>query len=97
MVKLCADLFAVPPADLLTRKRDGGMTEARFALYKALHMRGLSYSAIGRYLRRHHTSVMHGVRIADKLMGDQLAYAERVQRVAAWQPKKLITGETKNV
>ena len=96
-MKLCADLFAVPPADLLSRKRDGGMTEARFALYKALHLRGLSYSAIGAFLRRHHTSVMHGVRIANKLMRDQPAYAERVQRVAAWQPKKLTTGETTNV
>ena len=92
LIKACADLFGVPPADLISAKRVGATTEAPFALYKALHMRGMGYSAIGRFLGRNHASVLHGVRVAEELMRDHPAYALRVRFVAAWQPERVSVG-----
>lgn len=64
----CCELTGVHPRDLAGRYRFAFISEARFALYKALHLRGWSYSKIGRELDRDRTSVRNGVDRANYMM-----------------------------
>ena len=86
IVKLCADLFEISPADLLSRKRRQQIVHARMALYAALRKRGWSYPRIGRFCGRDHSTVMYGVAAAEELMRRYPAYAEKVEKVFSWQP-----------
>lgn len=87
ITNLCAELFDVPVEDLISAKRQRRISEARFALYAALRLRGWSYPRIGNFVGRHHTSILHGIRKADYLMDRYPVYAERVEKMSVWQPK----------
>lgn len=87
IIKLCADLFGLPPKDLMSNKRNRQVVEARFALYAALRRRGWSYPRIGKFLRRDHTAIMYGVCRAEYIMEHRPAYAHSVERIATWQPE----------
>lgn len=78
----CCDLTGVHPRDLASRARFAFISEARFVLYKALHLRGWSYSKIGRELGRDRTSVREGVKRADYMMGRDSVFTRRVQELA---------------
>jgi chromosomal replication initiation ATPase DnaA len=90
----CALMFIVPTSRLKGHARGDGAREARFALYRALHTRGHSYSAIGAMLGRHYTTVMYGVREADAMVAACPDYAAKVAALVAWQPSYIISKET---
>jgi hypothetical protein len=47
------------PRDVLSDRRDADLVNARREIARLLRARGLSWSAIGRLLGRHHRSVMN--------------------------------------
>lgn len=90
----CARLFDVHPRDLLGHYRFGFLMPARFALYKALHMRGLSGTQIGRMTNRDRTTAESGIERANYMMERDPAFAEKVEHLATvsigpkhWKPK----------
>jgi chromosomal replication initiator protein len=69
----------VEPEELLGVSRLGMLIPARFALYMALHQRGWSYAAIGRFVGgRDHTTVIHGVARAQYKMERDWRYKAKV-------------------
>ncbi|MDI3491995.1 MAG: Bacterial dnaA protein helix-turn-helix [Thauera sp.] len=93
IILACARAFNVPTSRLKGFARDGGAREARFALYSALHQRGHSYSSIGLMLDRHHSTVLHGVREANKLAAQCPDFAAKVAELVALRPKHVYTEE----
>jgi chromosomal replication initiation ATPase DnaA len=89
LVDKCAEIFMIPSELILGRKHRKYISPARFALYKALRMRGWTYPQIGEFLGRDHATVIYGVRRAEYMMGRDPRYAEKVEAIAAWRPKPL--------
>lgn len=90
IINKCAELFDIHPRDLVSNARFGFLMPARFALYKALHMRGWAYSRIGKCLDgRDHTTIIHGVDRATYMMERDPAYAQKVQILAELKPEAI--------
>lgn len=87
IINYCAELFDVPAADIMSRRRIKPIAQARFALYAALRQRGWSYPRIGMFIGRDHATVLHGVRKAEWLMERHRSYEEKVEALATWKPK----------
>lgn len=83
IINKCAELFDVHPRDLVSDARFGFLMPARFALYKALHLRGWAYARIGRWLGgRDHTTIIHGVNRATYMMERDPDYEQKVIQLA---------------
>lgn len=86
-VELVASYFAVGVSDLLGTRRNREIAEARMWLYLLLfeHYR-MSYSEIGRALKRDHGAVIHGVKAAKERIAmdkrDRETWALICERVA---------------
>jgi chromosomal replication initiator protein len=78
-----AETFNVHPRDLASHYKFDFLMRPRFALYKALRLRGWSYPQIGRALKRDHTTIIYGVSRADYYMERDAEYAEKIHRLAA--------------
>jgi chromosomal replication initiation ATPase DnaA len=68
--RVVADAFGIDPQDM--RKADKGRTvsRARFVAYRLMQSElRMSLPQIGLYYRRHHTSVLHGIRVVERLIG----------------------------
>lgn len=50
----------IPVSDIMGRKKTAAIIEARFRCYAEANDAGFSYSAIGRAMKRDHTTVMAG-------------------------------------
>lgn len=87
IINLCARIFNQPTNAITGMARADGAREARFALYAALRLRGWSNPRIGKFVGRHHATIIHGVRKAEVLMAADPAYAEKVVKIAAWHPE----------
>lgn len=94
IVNHCAELFGVSGRDLLGSSRLRHIVHARFALYAALRQRGWSFPQIGIFFDRHHSSIIHGVRVAEYLMEHNRSYEEKVEALAVWKPKSVRVGES---
>jgi chromosomal replication initiation ATPase DnaA len=86
LVNECAKAFRVPAEVLVGRGQRLTLMPARFALYKALKLRGWSYLAIGSFLGRDHTTIMYGVKRAEWMAERDAEYADKIERIAAWKP-----------
>jgi len=82
-----ARVFKVHHRDILGRAKYDFILPARFGLYKALHLRGNSYSQIGRWLDRDHATVRHGVLRATEMMKD-INYFTKVHLLAGTLDQK---------
>ena len=69
-------LTGVTEHALRGKGRSRAVVEARQALMFALWDGGMSYSAIGRLLDRHHSTIMYGVREAKVLRENHSAFRE---------------------
>ena len=83
-----ARLFKVHPRDLTGKAQFNFLIPARFALYKALHLRGNSYSQIGRWFDRDHSTVRHGVLRASEMMKQDINYFTKVSILAETMEQK---------
>lgn len=86
IVNECCLMFEIHPRDLLGPAKFSFCTRPRFALYKALHLRGWSAAAIGRFVGgRDHSTVLHGLNRADYMMERDPEFARQVVALAALQ------------
>lgn len=75
-----AAIAKIPSAELCGHGRERATLEARFAAYYLCRtMTRASSLHIGRLLGRDHSSVLNGVRSAERLMAEDSAYARRVE------------------
>lgn len=82
MFHLAQQLFGVHERDITGSARFRFVLNARFAVVKALHMRGWSYTEIGRLLDRDHSTIINACRKAQKLMDADPSYARKVKQIA---------------
>jgi len=82
-MKAAADLFDMSVAELDSPARFSYIMPARFAVYKALHLRGWTYSRIGRLLGKDHSTIMYGVSRADYMIERDEEYAAQVLHLAS--------------
>jgi chromosomal replication initiation ATPase DnaA len=74
--------FEVAPRAIISRRRLPSITRARMALYAALYRAcETSYPQIGRLLNRDHTTVLYGVREAERDAAADPDYAARLARI----------------
>lgn len=85
LLKKCAEMFDVSPADILSLRRGAQVLAARRAFYLAMRMRGWSYAAIGRFMDRDHTTIMTGVQHAVVHAEGIPEYAEQVRQLAEYR------------
>lgn len=78
-----AKAFRITYDDIIQDRRSRHIVSARHALFKAMHLRGASYGQIGRWMKRDHTSVMHGVKRAEERMAENKSYRDSVLSIAA--------------
>lgn len=62
IVNAVAEATSIPAWVIYSKKRDKKFAHARQLVYYLAHRHGMSFSAIGRAMRRDHTTVMHGVK-----------------------------------
>lgn len=84
LLALCCKLFDVHPRDLVSSARFGFLLKPRFAMYKALQLRGWSTPKIGRFIGgRDHSTVCHGIKRAEYHMERDAVYKKWVLEIAA--------------
>lgn len=91
IIEECANLFHVNKSLIVSKKRFRTAVRARQALAMALSIRGHSTSAIGRWLDRDHTTIMHSLDVAKHLMERDSIFGQKVFALAQMvhQPIKL--------
>lgn len=76
--------------DLVSRSRQQIFTPARHAVYKALHMRGMTYSAIRKVVGRDcHSTIIYGVAKADEVMEQDADYAYKIRYIYLMRDSEL--------
>lgn len=90
-------MFKVHHKDILGRYRYGFILPARFAVYKALNQRGWSLSKVGRYFKRDHTTIMHGVARADYIAGRDAEYAKKIAHLVEMKMTPYVEEEGENL
>ena len=83
LINETCELFKVHPRDLLGSYRFKFLMPPRFALAKALRMRGWTYTRIANLMACDHTSVMYRVREAEFWMSRDPKFAEKVNHLAS--------------
>ena len=83
-----ARMFDLSIDDVRGDARYAYLCRARFALYKALHLRGASKALIGKWMHRNHASVIHGIRRADYIMERDPEFRRRVEAIAGFDRGK---------
>lgn len=102
IVAAVADAFNMDSKDVIGQQRFKYIMRARFALYKVLHVRGMSLSNIGRVCGgRDHTTIIHGLKQADEWMRRDEKYKEVIDRVSVMKAYRVrllpeTCGETHN-
>lgn len=87
IINECARLFDIHQRDIVSDARFGFLMPARFALYKALRLRGWSTSKIGHAIGgRDHSTILHGIKRAEYMMERNPQFAAIVQRLAELKP-----------
>lgn len=70
-------------ADIVDRGNKKSFSPARYALYKALHMRGMSYSRVRKVVGRDcHSTIIYGIAKAEAVMESDPDYAYKVRYIA---------------
>ena len=84
-VKAAAEMFCVHPRDLTGPYKFQFLLLPRFALSKALRMRGWTLPRIARLVNRDHTTVMYQIKQAELHMSRDAGYAAKVNALAELQ------------
>jgi len=63
-----SEMFKIHPDVIYADNRTAFVCRARFGLYMALYLRGASKTQVGRIMRRDHSTVIHGLIRADRMM-----------------------------
>lgn len=82
LAQIAADISRVDIDLVAGRRKTDEVCDARNVVFWAARKSGMSYPQIGRHFgRRHHTTIMHGCRIAQSKMADPY-FAARVDRAS---------------
>lgn len=79
VIKRGCDLFEVSLKEIMDDCRPRHICRARFGLYYALNKRGGSSAAIGRWLKRDHSTVLHGLTRAEWYMENDPDFRQIVE------------------
>lgn len=88
VIRYAAHLFNLKAADILSDRRFANIHRARLALYMgfwermAIAGRTPCYSAIGRTMRRDHSTIIHGIDRARYIMARDAEFREAVEKIA---------------
>lgn len=82
-VRVGGELFDVSPEEIMSHRRSRKTVKARYAIQKAMSLRGNSTSGIGRMMDRDHTTIMHALRKADMWSENDPVYKERIEQIAS--------------
>lgn len=80
-VLLAAQMFNIHPRDLVGPYKYDFLIKPRYALTKALRMRGLTTPQIGRIVNRDHTTVLYQLKQADNLIQRDAGYKKRINEL----------------
>jgi chromosomal replication initiation ATPase DnaA len=72
-------LFKIHPRDIQSKYQFNFLIPARFAVWKALNETGTSYSQIGRWFERDHSTIRNGVLRAAEIMEKDYEYRAKVK------------------
>ena len=78
MVRVGGETFGICPKEIMSPKRTRDAVMARYAIKKAMSLRGHSTVKIGRIMGRDHSTVVHALQRADKWAADDPFYKERI-------------------
>jgi chromosomal replication initiation ATPase DnaA len=90
LILKCCELFDVHERDLMGPYKYRFVAVARFALCKALHIRGWSQRQIGDFVGRDRTTIKHALERAEYMMEQDEDYAARVKALAELRSPKLV-------
>ena len=76
-------MFNIHPDVIYGDDRTAFVCRARFGLYMALHLRGASKSQVGRIMRRDHSTVIHGLTRAERMMEKDDAFKRVVNKLVS--------------
>ena len=91
-VLMAAKMFNIHPRDLIGHYRYGFLMLPRFALTKALRMRGISTPRIGKIVNRDHTTVLYQLKQIEYYLERHPAYKRKVEELYM-EFAKLMTAE----
>lgn len=86
---VCA-AFEVERSNLLSNRKFVRLVNARWAACLMLQDLGITYSSIGRILKRDHAAILHGIRRIKDLLDVDPDYRQKLERA-----RTLLKGETK--
>lgn len=64
VIRIVSEKYNVTDTDIRGKSREKELIRPRFIVFTLLKKLGLSYSEIGRYMNRDHTTVMYGIKTA---------------------------------
>jgi len=82
-IACAAWLFGTTPRDVLSRSRHQAHCVPRYAVCKALRVRGTGYARIGQHIGRHHSTAINAVQRADEIMAGSYFFADAVATLVA--------------
>ena len=74
IVLVGSEMFNIHPDVIYGDNRTAFICRARFGIYMALHLRGASKTQVGRVMRRDHSTIIHGLERAERLMERDSAF-----------------------
>jgi chromosomal replication initiation ATPase DnaA len=72
LLKLTSEVTGVSEGEILSRKRERHISDARFIAMYVMRKQGMSITSIGKAVNRHHTTVLHGLSIIEGHMQSNL-------------------------
>lgn len=84
VIKEAERMFRVHRRDITGKARLQFIMPARYAVYTALVLRGNSTAQVGRWLHRDHSTVIYGMRQAQRIMAADPDYRAKVEALIAF-------------
>ncbi len=81
IVTIIANGFGITYEQLMSNRRLSDIANARLTLYKILYSSGMTFVAVGKFIGRHHTTVMTGVGRFSDLYDTDLDFREKADRI----------------
>ena len=83
IVRAGGQLFDVCPDEIMSVRKSRKTVRARYAIQKAMSLRGNSTTGIGRMMGRDHSTIVHALRRADMWSELDPVYKERIEQIAS--------------
>lgn len=89
IVEACCIVFDLKPAEFYSRRRTSRIARGRLAsYYLCREFTALSYSGIGRFMRKDHTTVIKGAERAELFMDTDPDFSKKINVATQWLRNK---------